>query len=188
VRTFGCAATSFVVCLSLGCGGALPSSPLTAGPIDLRSGRYRLDLYGYAISFDPAIPPCENPYLQSGRLAARVEVDLTRASNQWVARTPRLIGDLELRLSAKDAGPAQSNLTGLISGSAPDMIDPAPFPPAGRVHIRGETQGRWATLDGWTLPSGSFSSGKVFGDIRFSDSSGMNVSRCEAITWTLQPL
>jgi hypothetical protein len=176
------------------CGGS-PTSPAispeaSAIPpgrvLSLQAGTYALDLIGFGASLDPEFPPCDPPALQGGRTAAWTPVQLDAEQNDWVARTST--GSLEFRFRQTGDSIRGFIVSGSISGNAADAWGPRPPSDRGRVFLLTTPGTSGAVVQGVADRFSPFLSGKVSGDIRFTNNQATAVSRCTVVMWILQPL
>ena len=167
----------------LACG----SSPTASDPagFPLREGRQLLTLSGFAVSVDPALPPCGPAGQPRDGTSVNTVVLLTAENGVWVARSAPDMGTIELRLRAGTNVVNGYPVTGTISGTGIDVALMGVTRDI-RVTIASPTGGA-ATFDGeTTTKSSSLIVGRISGAMRFSDSAGVS-STCSAIQWTMQP-
>ncbi|MEO7272373.1 MAG: hypothetical protein ABIX28_17550 [Vicinamibacterales bacterium] len=167
----------------LGCGG----SPTAADPgrLPLTEGRQLLTLSGFAVSSDPALPPCAPIGQPRDGTSVNTVVVLTTENGGWVARSAPDVGTIELRLRAGATAATGYPVTGTISGTG---IDIGLMGVTRDVRVTfASTTGGAATFDGeTTTKSSSMIVGRMSGAMRFADSQGVS-STCAAIQWTMQP-
>ena len=173
------------LCLLSACGGSdspslAPSGPLVAPPFPV--GTYWLLLTGYEVP--GAIPPCESPAGEppAGKRVA-VELNVVKEAQEWVGKTARAAGDLELRFV--DAGELPFGLRalrGTVRGQAPDEGLPGAATPRD-VSVAIDAG---VTVDGQTAYpfSASVLSGKAGGGFHFKDSAG-RTGNCSVVAVTL---
>jgi len=179
---------------SVGACGGSPTAPagaptlpvIPAGrTLSLQPGNYALDLIGFGGSLDPEFPPCSLPALQGGRTAAWIPVHLVAEQNDWVARTAD--GGLELRFHQTGDSIRGFTVSGWMSGQAADAWEPRPPSDRGRVYLLTTPGTSGAVVQGVADRFSPFLTGKVSGDIRFTNNEATTVSRCTAVMWILQP-
>lgn len=169
-----------------GCGSspAAPTSRILQGP-----GAYWLDMAGYAIAFNPEVPPCI-PERGNVLIAARVRIDVSLDGGVWVGRTQSEIGDLELRIRGDEEVAEGIEVSGSITGTAVDTTSVLPrrgFLEAPDVSIKlAGVAGSAASARGVAERTGSHITGTMSGDIQFFNSLG-SLSKCTAIVWSLFP-
>ena len=153
-------------------------------PQTLRPGAYWLHLRGVGISFDPAIPICENPLIVGGA-AVTTEVTLATERRGWVARSaPGTVGNLLVAFSESDSNIAIIDITGSITGTALDMQYNIRDVASGvRVRLAGDTT-VLAQLSGESGRGSMIATGLITGHITFTDKDG-RVSTCTTILWDL---
>jgi len=167
----------------LGCG----SSPTAADPggLPLVQGRQLLTLSGFAVSSDPALPPCAPIGQPRDGTSVNTVVVLTPENGGWVARSALDLGTIELRLRAGANAAAGYPVSGTISGTGID-IGLMGVTRDVRVTFASATGGA-ATFEGETTSKSSpMVVGRMSGAMRFADSQGVS-STCAAIQWTMQP-
>jgi hypothetical protein len=167
----------------LACG----SSPTAAAPSGLpfAEGRQLLTLSGFAISSDPALPPCAPIGQPRDGTSVNTVVMLANENGVWVARSALNLGTIELRLRAGANAAGGYPVTGTITGTGLD-IGLMGVTRDVRVTFASTTGGA-ATFDGETTSSSSsMIVGRISGAMRFADSQGVS-STCPAIQWTMQP-
>ena len=180
---------------AIACGASpvvpIPSDVLSGGAarvLVLPSGPYALELIGFGISTDPEFPPCDPPFLQNGRTAASTTVNLSLDQGEWVAVAMTSVGVLEMRFRQTGDSIRGLNVSGWMSGNAPDLTDNLGLADRGRVFVRGAENAARAVVEGLAHRGAPFLSGRVSGDLRFTNNDATAVSRCSVVLWTLQPI
>jgi hypothetical protein len=183
--------TSVVLATLAACGGdANPGGPTGLMPPPSLTipqfpvGSYWVGLTGYDVPVAPAIPACDKPAgVPPAGKSVMIKLNVVKQGTEWVGRVADGDGDLELRF--RDAGELPfglRSLTGTLRGQAPDGGVPGGIGPRGvSVAIEGT-----AAVEGQTaLPfSSRVMSGRVAGDIRFSDTEA-RVGTCTAVAFTI---
>jgi hypothetical protein len=174
---------------TVACGG-LPTTPdVPPGRVlSLQAGTYALDLIGFGGSQDPEFPPCDPPALHGGRTAAWTTVYLDREQDDWVARTSTSPGSLELRFRQTGDSIRGFIVSGWISGKAADMLASRPPSDRGRVFLEGPGHTERAVVQGVADRSTTFLTGRVSGEIYFTNNESTALSRCTVVMWILQPM
>jgi hypothetical protein len=159
-----------------GCGGASSTAPTPLRPLRplaLQPGPHWLHFLGFAFSTDPTFPPCENAILLRSGTSVHTRVEVAKAGDAWVGRSPGESGDdieMVFRESAAEIG------------GVPQV--PGEQAPAGvRATLRGASGGS-AELEGTGGFANTFLQGTISGDIRFGD--GTFAARCSVVLWSLQ--
>jgi hypothetical protein len=182
-----------------GCGSdtpppTAPSSPpaadidYTRTPLELTSGRYRLQVNGFDSTYDGTSRPCTPLGVPSTGKALTTALWFTRDGDEWVGR-PRSppASTLTMRLRRVGSSIMGVAFEGTIEGSAADEIDPV----MGKLDLvfNVEQDGR---LDGMATPTALDSvvparlAGTLHGHFSFANSA-REVATCTSAQFYLEP-
>ena len=179
-------AAAILACvLVVGCGSKTPTSP-DPDPLPLHPGLQLLTLGGFALSNDPAFPPCVPIGQPREGTSVSTTIMLSNDGGTWIARSVSDGDTLELRLHSAGQSPSGLVVAGTLSGSAADQGVNG-FTRDVRITLLAAAGAGPATVEGsfvWT--GSSFVTGRITGALRFSDSHDMS-STYSAIQWSMQP-
>jgi hypothetical protein len=146
-----------------------------------------LTLGGFALSSDPAFPPCVPVGQPPDGTFVSTAVMLSAENGEWIARSQSGGDTLELRLRSAGSGPLGLGVAGTVTGSAVDRGLMGVTRDV-RVTLRDTSGTAPASLSGTMAGSGTslFVTGRATGTVRFSDSRDES-STCSAIQWSMQP-
>ena len=164
-----------------GCGGSSPTTPGTIDSpgLEFATGRYRLKMIAFDVSFDPLQPSCPAWLgVPSIGKSVTLDLDVVKDGVEWVGRPSGAAGDVEVRFrNAGELPSGQRAIAGTIRGRAPDMGIPGSVAPRDvSVTVAGAATG--ATLDARTAFSVSVDelTGRASGVFNFQNSAGDVVS------------
>lgn len=172
----------------LACGSETPTSATPEqDPLPLSPGMQLLTLGGFALSSDPAFPPCVPLGQPRDGTFVSTTVMLSAGNGEWIARSQSGGDTLELRLHAAGAGTSGLAVAGTVTGSAVDRGLMGVTRDV-RVTLRDTSGTAPASISGTMAGTGKslFVTGRATGAMRFSDSHDES-STCSAIQWSMQP-
>jgi hypothetical protein len=167
------------------CGGQAATGPDEV-VLPLLPGLQLLTLSGFAVSGDPAFPPCVPAGQPRDGTAVATVVNLTVEGSEWIARSASPPATVLLRLNASGASGSGYGVSGSIAGYAVDLGLKGVVRDV-NLALAGHSGRGAATLEGATASATSqLVVGRVMGEMRFGDSQGTS-STCSAIQWSMQP-
>ena len=181
------------ILLAASCARGAPMQPTPASPVDrfeLETGPQWLDLLGFGLSDDPDYPACVPPFVPRDGTQVVTRVLLAREGLEWVVRSSEPeTGNIVMRFHETGRSLFGMRVTGTIRGWALN-VPRFSFELArdARIAVVGSSGRGSADVEGTIQRLVSFVLGRVSGDIRFSDRSATEWSRCSIIQWSLQPV
>jgi hypothetical protein len=167
------------------CGGS-PTSP--SPPL---ASRHLLEVIGFDFSSDPQMPPCDPILLPPGGKRVTTVVTLEREGQSYRARSTTVDAgavDLEFHETGAPGVPAGRAIAGTARGYAVDSYSAGGIPPKDVRVSFGTASGLPAQVEGTVATSTVFfATGRIVGNLAFSNNQGAFVSNCSAVLWTLQP-
>src|SRR3954470_9166478 len=131
-RSIGNAALVTAMVCAAACGASTSPSPAPQpqpSRLHFKAGLQILTFTGFALSSDPALPPCTPTGAPFAGTSIIAQADLQQSGSQWIARSAAATGgSLELRIEDTGNSSVVGDLiTGTIQGSAMDAgVTPRP--------------------------------------------------------------
>lgn len=180
--------TSVVAFGLLASGVACSKSPASPASLPVRSGRSLLQIQGFDASADPNLPPCQPIGVPARGKTVWADLNVQSSGDEWTAKSLAASDDIEIRFHSDGSATLQGvAVEGSILASVVD-IGTLPYvsPRNVRASFAGTSETQPAELTGSVNRQG-FMSGRISGNITFTDTLTGTSGSCLAVSFSLQP-